>query len=442
MITSAIFSPRLPRLRRKACGHLWLAIATIVLPQTFPRLATGQSSESVAPFDSPTVAFAAEPDASAFRTARFDGDSLDLLENNFNSFPDFDGGIVVFGESAAMKIGGFVKADFISDFDPIESQDSFDTTQIPVDASDYRNLRFHAKQSRLSFDTRWRVNGEIARAYVETDFFGGDDGGNGSLRLRHAYGTIGRLTAGQTWSTFTDPSAVPQTIDVEGAVSNVNRRQGLIRLDLPLGDSGWSCAIALEDPNLNVEIPIGVVGQGRTESPDIITRIRLDQDWGETQTAFVYRRLGFQPDGGRVITVDAWGVNLTGSIRLTEHTRVYSQITLGEGIGSYRGAADVVATGSTTAALLPTFGWMVGCKQQWSRRLTSNATFSQLTNDDLSGQPPTNLRQTEYLAINLVFNPYERVFAGVEYLHGVRENINRERADANRLQFACGFYLP
>ena len=379
---------------------------------------------------------------SAFRTEAYDGDSLDRLDNNFTAFPDFADGIVIVGDKAALKIGGFIKADLISDLDPIESEDSFDTTQIPIGVADYRNARFHAKQSRLSFDTRWRTGGEVARAYVESDFFGGEDGENGSLRLRHAYGTIGRFTAGQTWTTFTDPSAVPQTLDFEGAVSNVNRRQGLIRFDLPLGEGGWFWATSLEDPTIDVEVPSDVVGRGRTESPDLITHLRLERDWGEAQAAFLFRKLGFQPDGQPVISENARGINLTGSVHLTDRTRAYSQVTFGEGIGSYRGSPDVVATGADSAAILPVLGWMVGCKYNWSDRLTSNLTFSRLTLDDLAGQPPTNLRQTNYMAINLIANPYDRVFAGIEYLYGDRENQNGEEAAANRIQMSFGFYLP
>lgn len=379
---------------------------------------------------------------SRFRTESFDRASLSSLDNNFTAFPEFSGGLVVAGEDAAMKLGGFVKADFIADLDPMESIDTFDTTQIPIGEEKYRNARFHAKQSRLSFDTRWRVNEELIRAYVEMDFFGGADGENGLLRLRHTYGTIGRFTAGQTWTTFTDPSAIPQTLDIEGAVSNVNRRQGLIRFNQPLGESGWSWAASLENPNIKIEVPVGVVGQGRTESPDFVTHLRLDRVWGETQAAFLVRRLGFQPVDQPVITGTGWGLNLTGSIHITDATRLYSQVTFGEGIGSYRGLPDVVATGANSASILPMFGWMVGCKRAWGRRLTSNLTVSQVTLDDIPGQSLSNLRQTSYLAINCIYNPFPRVFGGVEYLHGLRENQNGQQADANRIQMSFGYYLP
>lgn len=377
-----------------------------------------------------------------FRTEAFDRRTSLDLGNDFNSFPEFEGGIIVVGDNAAMKIGGFVKADLISDFNAIDSTDSFDTTTIPVNGDDRQNARFHARQSRLSFDTRWHLGPEVARAFVEADFFGSGANNNDALRLRHAYGRIGRLTAGQTWTTFTDPSAVPSTLDFEGAVSNVNRRQGLVRLDFPLVVEGLSWAVALENPRINLETPVGVQGSGRTETPDFVTRLRFETDEAEFQAAMVLRELGFQRIGESVVTEIAYGFNFTGSALLTQRTKVYSQITFGEGIGSYRGSVDVVSTGPDTAEVLPMFGWMFGVKQAWTDRLSSNLTVSELTLDRVAGQDPTNLRSTTYLAINLIQNPYERVFWGVEYLHGIRENQNRDSASANRLQMSFGFYLP
>ncbi|MEX2357620.1 MAG: DcaP family trimeric outer membrane transporter, partial [Pirellulaceae bacterium] len=353
--------------------------------------------------------------------------------------PDFEGGLIVVGENVALKIGGYVKADLIHDYDAIDSTDSFDTTSIPTSGIGRENTRFHARQSRLSFDTRWRLNGEVAKAFVEADFFGGD---GDFFRLRHAYGRVGNFTAGQTWTTFTDPSAVPQTLDFEGAVSNVNRRQGLVRWDQPLWIDSLSLAIAVEDPRIIVEAPSLVSGEGRTESPDFITRLRSEHDWGEFQGAFVLRHLGFQPVGEPVIDGTAWGFNFTGAAMLGERTRAYSQITFGEGIGSYRGSPDVVATGPDTAEILPMFGWMIGVHHEWADRLTSNFTYSKLSLEDLPGQDPTNLRDTTYLAANIIANPYERVFCGVEYLYGIREDASGAQGDAHRIQMSFGFYLP
>lgn len=402
----------------------------------------GYSLNQSAPVAEESTQLESATSVQLFQMDDFGSPSTLDLPNNFNVDPDFAGGIVVARGNVALKIGGYVKADLIHDFNPIGSTDFFDTTTIPTSGPSYQNTRFHARQSRLSFDTRWRVDEKIIRAFVEGDFFGGPADGTADFRLRHAYGRLGRFTAGQTWTTFTDPSAVPQTLDFEGAVSNVNRRQGLVRWDQPILMDGLSFAASIEDPRIIVEAPPAVLGEGRTESPDFITRLRYETEWSEFQSAFVLRKLGFQPFGESVVSRMAWGFNFTGSALLTDNTKAYYQITFGEGIGSYRGSPDVVATGPMSIAILPMFGWMVGIHHRWNDSLTSNVTFSQLALEDVPGQNPNNLLGTNYLAVNLIANPYERVFCGIEYLYGTRDDVSGASGSAHRLQTSFGFYLP
>jgi hypothetical protein len=200
--------------------------------------------------------------------------------------------------------------------------------------------------------------------------------------------------------------------------------------------------MALENPQIILELPPGITGEGRTQTPDLIARLRFERDWGSFQGAYLLRELAFQPTGQRVVAGTASGFNFTGSLIFAEATRGYYQITWGEGIGSYRGTPDVVATGPNTAAVLPVFGWMVGLKHAWTDRLSSNFTYSELSLDNLPGQDPGNLSGTTYLAVNLIANPYERVFCGIEYLHGIREDVGGAEGSADRLQMSFGFYLP
>jgi hypothetical protein len=177
-----------------------------------------------------------------------------------------------------------------------------------------------------------------------------------------AYGTLGGFTAGQTWTTFTDHSAAPQTLDLEGGVSNVNCRQGLVRWEQPIFAGGLSAAVALEDPRIMIEAPTQLTGVGRTESPDFITRLRYTRDWGNIQGAFVLRELGFQRTDMAVIKGTAWGFNFAGSALLVEGT--------------------------------------------------------------------------------LIANPYERVFVGIEYLYGIRQEVSGAQGTAHRVQTSFGFFLP
>lgn len=358
---------------------------------------------------------------------------------DFYSAPSFDEGLIIYGDNVAMKIGGYVKADFIYDFNPIDSTDSFVTTDIPVGAPPRTNSRFHARQTRMSFDTRWlSINDDVVRIYVEGDFFSDDD----QFRLRHAYGESGHLLVGRTFTTFTDTSAAPATLDFEGSVSAVNRRQAQARWTTNFLREDLEVAVAVEDTRFIVEAPMGIMGESRSPSPDFVGHLRLDKDWGQFQIASLHRVGGFQPDGQEVLTRYAWGFNFTGVMLVRPRTKAYYQIVFGDGIGSYRGLPDAAPISATQSDLLSMVGWMVGMTHDWNDEWSSNFTYAENTLDNLPGQSGDDVHETTYLAVNLIWQPTDRFRIGTEYLYGIRENINGDVGAANRLQTSFIFDLP
>lgn len=370
----------------------------------------------------------------------FEGDRYNLeLGNNFYAPPeDFSQGLVLYGKSIAMKVSGYVKVDLIHDFDPIGSKNLFDTTTIPVDALPRQNSRYQARQSRLNFDIRWPSTWGPVRMFVEGDFFNDQN----YFRLRHAYGEVGNLILGKTWTTFTSMEAMPATLDFEGAVSSVTRRAAQVRWTQPLIGDWLTAAVSVENPEIRLELPDTVTPV--TQTPDFIARIRWSPEWGQFQVAGVARQLGVQPENQEVREALGWGFNFTGALLLNDANKFYYQILFGDGIGSYRGLPDVALTGNQQkqASPLGTFGWMVGWKHEWTPQLTSNFTYSVSSINNLPGQVESDLKENTYLAANVIWNPIERMFMGVEYLFGTRENKNWERGEANRVQASFGFYLP
>lgn len=384
-------------------------------------------------------------DEKRFQGAFTNQNRFDDIGRDFYAPPEFKGGLLIFGNDVAMKIGGYAKADFIYDLDPIDSTDSFVTTSIPIGAAPRTNARFHARQTRLSADTRWITNHRTIRMFVEGDFF---SNGN-SFRLRHAYGEVESLLVGQTWTTFTDVAAAPSTLDFEGSVSNVNRRQAQIRLTRTLFHEDLKLALAMEDTQFIIQTPEGLTGDARSPSPDFVSHLRWEPDWGRFQFAGLYRIGGFQPSGAStvvygddVITGNAWGLNCTGVVLLSDVTKTYYQVLYGEGIGSYRNLPDAAPTSDDRSGILPLFGWMVGVTHQWSDELSSNFTYGENELDTTLFQQPDDVQRTTYLAMNLIWTPLERVHIGIEYLYGIRQDVSGGKGSANRIQSAVIFDLP
>lgn len=357
---------------------------------------------------------------------------------DFYSEPLFEGGLLIRGTDAVLKIGGYVKTDFIYDFDPIDSPDTFITTEIPVGAPPRTNYRIHARQTRLSLDTRWRTGGETLKMFVEADFFSDGD----RLRLRHAYGRVGEFTIGQTWTAFTDVAAAPRTLDFEGSVSSVNRRKALIRWKRILIPDHLSWSVSIEDALFIVETLPLVTGDSRSPVPDLVTNLRYTNDWTSSQVAVLFREGGFQPTGEETVRGDGWGVNLTSVVALVDEFQVYSQILVGDGIGSFRSLPDAVYDPSVGTVTQPLFAWMVGCTVQWNEKYSSNFTYAENTLDTRLGMFADDVAETSYLAANVIWSPAKRVYAGIEYLYGTRQNVDGQSADANRLQVSIVCVLP
>lgn len=361
---------------------------------------------------------------------------------NFNEFPkDYRNGLLVTKDRWAVKFGGYVKADLIHDFDPIDSTDFFDPSTIPVDALDRSNTRFHARQTRLNMDARWITeSGDPLRFMVEGDFYGQ---GN-TLRLRHAYGEYNRWIVGQTWTTFTHRAALPNTLDNVGDVASVGRRQAQLRYTRKWYQDRWTWSTSVENPNVQPDefLLQNELGTARNPLPDLVSRIRYTADGGQIQLALLGRQLAYEPTGQPVRTAPGGGLNGTFFFDIAKRCRTYGGVLWGKGIGSYRDLPDFALINNDRGQALDSLAWYSGLTHQWNQKWSTNLTVSEGTVTNLSGQAPDSIHRLRYLAVNLIWQPNPYSFAGAEYLWGARENYSFDESEANRFMVSFGFLLP
>ncbi len=237
-------------------------------------------------------------------------------------------------ESAlSLRIGGYVKGDFIHDFDPIESKDNFDPVTIFTDGREGQNTRLHARQTRLNIDANTPTEFGDLKIFVEGDFFGERD----TLRLRHAYGELGEWTVGQTWTTYTQIAALPTTLDFESPIAFVVARRAQIRWTKQL-DEHFSISAAVEDPRVifprEDELPqLDLRGEEREPLPDFVARIRYVGDDLQLQFAGILHTVGFQPRNDDVTTDTGYGLVWSGFWRLAENHKILTQTSFGDGVG-------------------------------------------------------------------------------------------------------------
>ena len=339
----------------------------------------------------------------------------------------------------AVRFGGFVKLDFIQDFDFVGNADQFKVASIPVDGDPNSLLggstNLSARATQFNMDIRGDTGNGVVRAYVEGDFFGSDN----SFRLRQGYGEWNGLLAGQTWSTFQDITARPFTLDYEGPDSEFFVRQPMIRYTRTMAN-GLEWAVAAEDPDSQVSTAGGIAGQGRSEFPDLVARVRVDRQWGHAQAAAIGRQLRFVSNDGAIDeTATGFGLNLSGSVKVLGANSVMGHVGFGSGIGRYIesfGGTGSDALLTTSGSLEPIDAWatVLGYLHHWNDRLNSTFSASTAELDNEAGQGGSAIKSAQSVHANLAYSPSSRILVGVELMWGERENNDGAKGDASRLQ--------
>jgi hypothetical protein len=233
---------------------------------------------------------------------------------------DFPDSFKLPGSDTSVSIRGYVKADFLYDFDQ-NVGDSFTVTELAPSHGHGANTRsdffhFGARESRLIFETQTPTSYGALKTYIETDFYGGGEGPGAispsnafvtnsyDMRVRHAYASLGPVLAGQTWTTFQNDIGGADVLDFAGPAGVAFARQAQIRYSQSWGK--WGFAASMENPqNLPVANAMGVAaftpgagsygsnGLNEQHFPDFIARLEYADDWGAVQLSAVTHNEAF-----------------------------------------------------------------------------------------------------------------------------------------------------
>jgi len=356
--------------------------------------------------------------------------------------------------AAGLEIYGFTQLDAIYDtnrMDPAFSS-TLRPSRIPVlcpadpgCGKDGETI-LSARQSRLGFRGRLPTGLGTVETLFEFDLFSlGNAAGEHNFRIRHAWGELGPVGAGQYWSVFMDPSVFPETIDYWGPPGMVYLRNPQVRWT-PIDDGWATLALSLEAPSSAIdsgkvgEISPGLGLRGREQFPDLAAHVRLEGEPGHVQLAGVLRSDGFEsptetpanPSGNRV----GWGVNLAGELALFARDRLKLQVVYGEGIASYLndGGIDLAPDADLRIRPIPILGWLAYYDHWWSERWSSSLGYSETRQRTLEGQLGSAFALGQYASANLLWRPVGPALVGAEVLWGWLELLDGSHGTDTRVQ--------
>lgn len=367
----------------------------------------------------------------------------------------------------SFEIYGFAMLDYTQDFDRVDPdwEDALRPSRIGIDDEQFGDdgqASFSVKQSRFGVKATVPTAKGPINTKLEIDLFGvGDDAGQTTLRIRHAYGEFGQFLAGQTHSLFMDIDIFPNTIEYWGPTGMVFLRNPQIRWTPVSGANSF--AVAIENPSNDIdsgqfrEVADFPGAQGDQEWPDLTAQFRMTRDWGHAQIAGILRWVGTEVIGdtgggdlGVIYDDDdtGWGINLTTVINVFERDAIRAGYVFGEGIASYMNDGGMDAgpdqgllpdgslPGGTHIDAVELTGLSLYYDHWWNDQWSSSAGYSYTEVDNTVGQLDDTYEKGQYASANLLYYPVENVLVGAELIWGQLDVKDGRDNDDTRLQFS------
>jgi hypothetical protein len=334
-------------------------------------------------------------------------------------------------------------------------------TKLPSYENEYgEDGRYFAgvRQSRLGVKGFIPTDvGEI-KTIFEFELFGtGVDAGQTTFRLRHAWGELGQIGAGQTWSPFMDPDVFPNSIEYWGPNGMVFFRNVQLRWT-PWSNGDSNFMVALERPGASADqgIYAGHIAlegvQGRFPVPDLSAHFRWSKGWGHVQVAGILRQIKWDDmnDDQFDLAGDAtgWGVNLSTNLKLANLV-FRGSVAFGEGVQNYWNDAPVDIgiknnfsnpTTPIVGEALPILGIVAFLDVNWSDEWTSTVGYSMVDIDNTDAMAASAYKKGQYALANILYHPTPAVFLGPEIQWGKRENFRDGfTSDDVRIQFSAKY---
>ena len=359
---------------------------------------------------------------------------------------------------SSFEVYGFAMMDAGYNADQIQADwyDVIRTTKLSAFDGQFApdgNAYFSVRQSRFGVRSSTPTSVGELKTQFEWELFGtGVDAGQTTLRLRHAYGELGPVGAGQTWSPFMDIDVFPNTVEYWGPPGMAFFRNIQVRWMPIKGDTRLT--FALERPGASADqgdyagrIELQDV-RAKFPLPDLSAEYRLGRPWGYVELAGILRRMEWEDLNADQFDLSGdalgWGLNLSSNLKFGTNDVVRLSAVVGEGIENYMNdaPADVgienrPGTGPVEGVALPLLGLVAFLDHTWSKRASTSIGYSSIDIDNSAGQSDDAFSIGHYAIGNLMFYPAPGLMSGIELQWGRRENFRDDfQADIFKVQFS------
>lgn len=348
--------------------------------------------------------------------------------------------------TVALGIGGYLKATGMYDMRGAVDNNGFYTNKIPVPVDPAFRERFGATANHSSIFLKLVSSPtKLGRVivYIQSNFTG--DGGNYGFKLKQAYMSVGHMTFGKARSVFSDASAMAPTVDDQGPAGQVSAKNMLIKYE-SASYGGFSGAISVELPDASYTEGVHTEAIAQ-RFPDIPVYVQYAWDGGDShiRASGILRQLSYRD----MLNAEnhfrtGWGAQISAVSKVAGGLGVFGHYTYGRGIASYINdladlGYDLVPEGNGKLMAPRMAGWTAGMQYTFSSDFFVSASYSQARLYDNVELGAGCYDIGQYIAANAFYNPIPDLRLGVEYLHGIKKELNGLRGHANRVEAMIQF---
>jgi DcaP outer membrane protein len=377
------------------------------------------------------------------------------------------------GMTRSLRVYGFAMVDMGYNFDQIDPRwfDALRINRLPKYKNQFApdgTFFFGVRQTRFGVAGYTPTKLGDLKVVYEFDMFGtGSDEGQTTMRLRYAYGELGRFLAGQATSPFMDDDAWPNTIEYWGPCGMVFYRNVQIRY-APIKTADKELFIALERPGAGADKGTSSIPEfsaldsvkAQLSAPDVSAHFKKRGKWGSVQLAGILRPLKWKDtrvnNFGNDLSgsVTGWGANLSAVLNLGKSTVFRGSYVYGEGIENYMQDAPndvgtVINGNSIEGEALPVSGIVAWLDHNWNPKVWTSLGYSTVSIDNTeTANGTTSYKKGQYALLTIGTTPFTNTMAAIEFQYGQREGEDGFKADCTKIQvsfkynFSTTFFKP
>jgi len=340
----------------------------------------------------------------------------------------------------AMGIGGAVRMRAYFDWGGAMPIPGFAPYMIPMVPNPLKERQFATTPAGtcLYFKVigRNKILGEY-QLYIEANFNGYKAR---DFNLQKAYAIVNNWTIGYAPSTFSDPAALPPTVDAQGPNVKMSNTNVLVRYMRDIGRE-WTVAASVETPSTQINADGKNTAEITPFLPDFAFFGQYGRGESHIRLSTIIRTLPYRDltTGTNHYPV-GFGIQISSVFKIGRCVTLYGAFNGGKGyaglggdwlMGKYDLVPDDSRAGRLYAPL--TYGGYAAFQYHFAPNLFSSVTGGFARYAPNGNPKPDEYRRGLYLAANIFWNLTARIQVGAEINLGQRQDFSHQTRWAKRI---------